>query len=192
MTAETWARGEISWRLNQGERTAEDFDSAERTESSAEDSAPAFSIPHRTTWATRSNHVDKTTCLRRAQSTTPVLMADRYVTVPHADSMDSPGQPTHEQNVPKCLRWYTVQQTRGLLFPRYFKWYTVQQTRGLLFPDISNGILFNRLEVYYPIPVSSLSLYLFISCEDHATSHQNSKLQTLSMTLNSLKTIHST
>ena len=87
-------------------------------------------------------------------------MVDRYV--PHADSMDSPGQPTHEQNVPKCFRWYTVQQTRGLLFPRYFKWYTVQQTRGLLFPDISNGILFNRLEVYYPIPVSSLSVsFLF-------------------------------
>ena len=96
-------------------------------------------------------------------------MADRYV--PHADSMDSPGQPTHEQNVPKCFRWYTVQQTRGLLFPRYFKWY-------------------NRLEVYYPIHVSSLCIFFF--CEHHATSHQNSKLQTLSMTLNSLKTIHST
>ena len=87
--------------------------------------------------------------------------------------MDSAGQPTHEQNI-----------------PRYFRWYTVQQTR-----DISNGTLFNRLEVYYPIPVSSLSLSLcifFISCDHHATSHQNLKLQTLSMTLNSLKTIHST
>ena len=69
-------------------------------------------------------------------------MADRYV--PHADSMDSPGQPTHEQNVPKCFRWYTVQQTRGLLFPRYFKWY-------------------NRLEVYYPIPVSSLCIFFFVN-----------------------------
>ena len=142
MTAETWARGGISWRLNQGERTAEDFDSAERTESSAKDSAPAFSIPHRTTWASRSRHADKATCLRRAQSTTPVLMVDRYV--PHADSMDSPCRPTHEQNVPKCCRWYTVQQTRWLLFPRYFKWYTVQQTRGLLAQSLY-----------------SLSLYLF-------------------------------
>ena len=100
-------------------------------------------------------------------------MVDRYV--PHADSMDSPGQPSHEQNVPKCCRWYTVQQTRGLLFPRYFKWYTVQQTRGLL----ANPC------------IVSLCIF-FISCEHHATGHQNSKLQTLSMTLNSLKTIHST
>ena len=101
-------------------------------------------------------------------------MADRCV--PHADSMDSPGQPTHEQNVPKCFRWYTVQQTRGLLFPRYFKWY-------------------NRLEVYYP--VSSLCIfylfiyyYFFISCEHHANSHQS--FSPLATTLNSLKTIHST
>ena len=43
-----------------------------------------------------------------------MLTADRRV--PHADSMDSAGQPAHEQNVPKCFRWYTVQQTRGLLF----------------------------------------------------------------------------
>ena len=141
-TAETWARGGISWRVDQGERTAEDFDSAERTESSAEDSAPVSCLQRQTTSASRSKHVDKATCLQQAQSTTPVLMADRYV--PHADSMDSPGQPTHEQNVPKCFRWYTVQQTRGLLFPRYFKWYNrlevyfsqifqmVQQTRGLL------------------------------------------------------------
>ena len=75
-----------------------------------------------------------------------MLMADRYV--PHADSMDSPGQPTHEQNVPKCFRWYTVQQTRGLLFLDISNGILFNRLEVYFFLDISNGILFNRLEVY--------------------------------------------